>query len=134
MLTNLLPDGNIRLVRNMVVRLPDIKLTVSKGFKTDGASIPWFLGFIGNHFEGDTMAGAVVHDAIYSHRGHVRINGKVELLNRATADYIFYIILRDHCPRWKAPVYYAGVRLGGWMPWYFGKHSNRVIICNITTY
>ena len=133
MITDHLPDGNIRLIKDMVVRLPYIKYTVSKGFKTDGASIPWFLGFIGNHFEGDTMAGAVVHDNLYATRGKVVVDGETRYMSRLEADYTLYTILKEYASPWHAPVYFIAVRIGGWYPWHFGKHSKNGRILSITT-
>ena len=131
MLTDLLPDGNIRLRKDLVVRLICLKYTVPKGFVTDGASIPWFLGFIGNHYEGDTLEGAIIHDAIYSTKGKVLVDGEVRHMSRLGADYTLYSILREYSSKWKARVYYWVVRLGGWYPWYFGKHKKNGKILSI---
>lgn len=91
----------------------DRVITVPAGFTTDFASVPRIpLAFL---LTGDTAhEAAVVHDWLY-------VTG---IYDRATADAIF----REAMAAMGEPVVknwlmWAGVRLGGWVPWSRHNHS-----------
>lgn len=83
--------------------------TVPEGFVTDLASIPrvfrWLLGRWGRY-----GWAAVLHDAMY--------RGLFPGITRGQADYLLLVFMeaRD-TPTWQQVLIYAGVRLGGWVPW-----------------
>lgn len=95
-------------------------LTVRSGFLFDWASTPsllWFClppaGKSGNPYG----IAALIHDWLYAHKA---INGQP--ITRAEADEVFNEICRYvGCHRWLAATMWAGVRLGGWLPWWMGK-------------
>lgn len=92
-----------------------LTIFVPAGFVTDLASIPqalWaVLPPIGPYDEA-----AVVHDYLYQHGGGFRVNGRP--LERVDADRV----LAEACAvcgvsRIKRWAIFAGVRVGGWLPW-----------------
>src|SRR5690606_25480873 len=96
-----------RLVEDLVWDDGERSFTVPAGFLTDLASIPrafrWLL-----HQNGRSRFPAVLHDYLY----------RTNAVSRAEADSIFYRALKSEGV---SPVgrflYWAGVRLGGWLPY-----------------
>ena len=91
----------------------DSTLCVPAGFITDFASVPRIpLAFL---VTGDTAhEAAVVHDWLY-------VSG---IYDRATADAIFREAMKAMGePAIKNWLMWAGVRLGGWIPWSRHNHA-----------
>lgn len=86
-----------------------IRITIFKGFATDGASIPSFLWrIIGHPFEPRSIRAAVVHDFLYSKRCSLNID-------RKKADREFNRIMKqDGVWIIRRTLMYFGVRIGGW--------------------
>lgn len=87
-----------------------IFITVRRGFRTDGASIPrqvWAV--LGHPFDCVRIIAAVVHDAIYA----------THLLPRLLADWLYYLALRQHshAPRLYAFGEFFAIRRGGKGAW-----------------
>jgi len=115
-------DGDVwRLARNVVYRvaigrLAGRLLTIRNGFIFNWASTPsllWFClppaGKSGNPYG----IAALVHDWLYEHQA---INS--EPITRQEADDVFNDVLRYvGVHRWLAATMWAGVRIGGWLPW-----------------
>jgi hypothetical protein len=97
------------LHHNYVATACGYRITVMRGFVTDGASIPpvlWWI--IGNPWNGLVLPAAIIHDALY----------QSEALPRAVADEVFYQLLRRRgVGRVKAWAMWAGVRAAGWTTW-----------------
>ena len=87
-------------------------LTISKGFTTDGASIPrLFWSLVGSPFDPDYMAPALCHDALY----------EAELMERQACDMEFKALLdiNSKAAMYKSDVFYRAVRFGGFFVWMF---------------
>lgn len=81
-------------------------IEVPIGFKTDFASIPIvFLALLGDC----AHEAAVIHDWLYYS----------SLVKRSVADQVLREAMRitRDLPRWKIPMIYFGVRVGGWKAW-----------------
>lgn len=93
------------------------RLSIWKGFRSDGASIPrclWTL--VGPRFAPDTFPAALAHDALYI----------AHLCKRVEADAVFLDLLEECGCSWlKRRAYWAAVRVAGWIP--RGKYSARAI-------
>lgn len=91
------------------------RITVPVGFKTDMASIPKLLWNVLPPI-GKYDAAAVIHDYLYQRPKWTTLNAKY--LTRAQSDGVLreamQILGVGAFTRW---VIYAGVRLGGWVPW-----------------
>lgn len=85
----------------------DRVIEVPSGFKTDLASIPRLLWNILPPF-GRYDAAAVIHDYLYATNGVTR--GQADSVLREAMDSLDVNAL-------VADVIYAGVRVGGWVPW-----------------
>lgn len=84
-------------------------IIVPKGFRTDLASIPFVFRWLLNQ-NGGSRRPAVVHDWLY--RNHI--------MSRKEADALFLRALKyEEVNRVGAWLYWAGVRVGGWLP--YGK-------------
>ena len=110
------PSGNkVKLANDFTVKLGALVITILKGYKSDGASVPqifWSLGF--DPFAPKTLSGALVHDILYT----------VKVFDRKTTDGILYALLRQNgVGIFKSSLYWIGVRLGGWLPWKLTKKS-----------
>jgi len=80
------------------------KYTVSKGFPTDLASVPWGFRNIASQLDG--IEAAVVHDHIYA----------TGSMPRDVADNLFLALLKASGVGWaKRSAMYSAVRVGGWM-------------------
>jgi hypothetical protein len=94
---------------------PDIgTLTVQPGALTDGASIPRLLWTLVGSPMADwrVLRAAILHDQLYRSLG---INGQ---LSRAACDELFRrALIAAGVPAYKAWLYWAGVRAGGWVGW-----------------
>ena len=80
-------DRVYRLMRDYLVQLPYCGrwLLVKEGFVFDGASIPrWLWSIIGNPFDPNWCAAALIHDALYS----------AELLDRHACDKELFHAMR----------------------------------------
>jgi hypothetical protein len=110
-------DGKLILNEDHTITLwvfpdsPDLHLTVPKGFKTDGASIPrplWF--FIGPPISSDYIVPALCHDYLCE-----RAKTKAE---RTLGDAVFFKLLRDQrVKKWKIIIMYFGVGFFGRYLW-----------------
>jgi len=87
------------------------KLTVPRGFESDGASVPRLLwGTVFPPLDQRALYAAVIHDYIY--RTHP------PKWNRKGADIVFFRLLRaDNIPYIRAKLAYIGVRLFGRGSW-----------------
>jgi hypothetical protein len=104
------------LYRSVVL---DALIAVPTGFMTDLASIPRFVQpFIPK--EGKYNRPAVVHDWLYA-KGRIAMIGDGRPVKRKEADDVLYEAMRC-CGVRKSQAFaiYAGVRLGGGVPW--GKY------------
>lgn len=113
-----------------------LRLTVPKGFETDGASVPRLLWtLVGITPDGLHRAAAVAHDFIYRYSGHLpagshQLQMQVQmpmpssmrdtghLWTRKEADRLFARILREcGVSKTRRRIMYLGVRIGGWRSW-----------------
>lgn len=82
-------------------------LIVPAGFVTDLASIPRILYAL-IPVNGRHRAAAILHDWLY----------ETQPLPRAECDRLFLDAMADSGVRWtQRQAMYAGVRIGGWVPW-----------------
>lgn len=104
-------DDYCTLMEDWDVVVEGWRLTVPKGVKTDGASIPRFLWRICGHpLEVPRVYAAVVHDWLYG--------GAVASATRADADRIYYLVLRHFGISWlRARTEYLALRACGWSHW-----------------
>lgn len=89
-------------------------IRVPKGFVTDFASVPRIFWWLFPPW-GKYGKAAVVHDYLY----HTR------MFSRVVSDAIFLeamVVLK--VPLWKRLIIYWAVRIGGWVPWVFGKRKD----------
>lgn len=113
------------------------RLTVPKGFKYDGSSVPWFLWWTGLRPDGLVRAAACLHDWLYSmsndyptpgnrdsHYYYIRYHKGGEWIpqskpwTRKQADKLFARAMREAgYAKWKRRAAYIAVRLFGWVPW-----------------
>jgi len=107
-------------------------ITVQPGAFTDGASIPrplWSL--IGSPMQDHRVfRAAAIHDQLYKSLGYLHaphIAGGYYSLTRSACDAIFRrALIEAGIPRYKARLYWAGVRTGGWVGWRrYAKHPKR---------
>jgi len=96
---------DVVLTKDLNIYFDNLKFTIKKGYKTDGASIPHFLWSIaGSPFQGDTLTPAIFHDICY----------ESEYYSRAVADNNFLFLMRSNDVRWlKRTTYYLMVRIFG---------------------
>jgi hypothetical protein len=108
-------DGTFRLAAPLVyttnVLGDDRTIIVPEGFVTDLYSVPkalqWFVARIQS-----STAPAVVHDFLYS------TVGDGARFTRDECDEVLLEAMRDRgISWWDRSRIYAGVRLGGWLPW-----------------
>lgn len=99
--------GWFEVVNEVTWHYPDLPggvYIVEAGFKTDLASIPFFLRFMFSQ-TGRSRKPAVFHDHMYQNRWETR----------KVCDRAFYIGLRERgVSKFAAKMYYWGVRAGGW--------------------
>lgn len=118
--------GQIVFLKRYTVKYGVLLFIFPKGFKSDGASIPWLFQLFVSPYEGDTLNAALVHDALYSAKGHFKIGKHEYHLTRVQTDRLFKRIMRSsHVPKWKYNAYWLAVRIGGWYPWVFHNQSKK---------
>lgn len=106
----LLKKGKRKLTQVYVYEINGYRITVPKGFITDGASVPDILKPIYNPF-GRYFPAAVVHDYLYSKYNDIGIN-------RTLADKIFNFIMKElKIDRSTRRKFYLAVRCFGEMSW-----------------
>jgi len=129
-IVSILKSGKVKLLKDYTVSMGLVYFKLKKGFISDGASIPRVFAFFGDAFDGNTLNGALIHDALYATKGEVKINNILSKLPRKNTDAIFYDIMKhDGTPLWQRCIYYIGVRLGGWLPFNYGrKKDHREVI------
>lgn len=93
------------------IRIYGDEATISKGFLTDGASIPRILWRVCGHpMSTKRLVSAIVHDAIYA--------GEILGFNRQEADEIYRDSLIERgFAKWKAYLEYYTLRAGGSSHW-----------------
>jgi hypothetical protein len=110
-----IPDsgGQAMLCVDFFIKLPlcGRGLLVAKGFQTDGASIPepvWSI-IDCTPFDPDTLAAAIVHDALYAS----------EILPREDADKEFEELLKRNSRKGSGLhwIFFEAVRIGGSHVW-----------------
>ena len=90
--------------------IKDFPITIPKGFRTDGASIPLVLRPFFERYGKNTEA-AVIHDYLYSKFNDTGIN-------RELADKIFLFILKENGVSWRVRnMMYKAVRMFGEVFW-----------------
>ena len=111
-------DGRLELVHDWKIMYRGERYLISKGFVTDGASIPaWLQWLCGSPWEAPRLYAALVHDFLYS-------GGDPEA-TRADADDLFRDLqISLGVPRWKAYVEWAALRLFGGSHWQGAKKEN----------
>lgn len=95
-----------QLKKTLIIKEGCLTITVPKGFKTDGASIPrlfWFVGW--RPFDGDTLQASIVHDYLY----------KTDFCRHFCDQVFLQIMKRDGVGFIKRTTYYTVVRLLGWV-------------------
>jgi len=96
----------IQLTKSLHLNYKGVKVTLPKGFTTDGASIPRFLWWFGRPFDEDTLLASYTHDYLY-HRTE---------MPRLIADLIFLDMMKENgvgfFKRW---TYFKAVLLFGWV-------------------
>jgi len=114
--TEYIGEGHYRLIEPLVYSMPSGTITVPRGFATDLASMPRALRWLVSTSALWSNA-SVLHDYLYG----------VQRWDRPLADACFRkAMLEDPSVKgWEAAVMYAGVRIGGWYPYYFGKCKAR---------
>lgn len=102
---------------------PKLEIEVPAGFETDLASI-YILRFVSpvlfTVLSGYGSKASVVHDYLYLKQGYFKPNEELVYVpvTRKFADRVYYEALRaEGVSRWRAAIFYFGVRLGGRSPW-----------------
>lgn len=102
-------------------RVNGVTLHIPAGTTTDLASVPRFLWPLIAPMELGGIGCPLIHDWIYRHRGlpgERRAWTPAVRVSRRAADRIFREAMRAAGVGWvKRWVAWAGVRLGGWVPW-----------------
>jgi len=118
--------GRMIFLKPYKVKVHNIQFSFPKGFKSDGASIPWYAQWFGDPYDGDTLDGALVHDGLYGQQGHCILGGTEIVLPRLNVDNIFRGIMGwQHVNPFKKWIYWAMVRMFGWMPWHISPLINK---------
>lgn len=102
--TRVVPEGRFQLISDFHIRWGKFSYTVPKDSVIDFASIPVGLRNVFNRL-GLSRMPAAMHDHMY----------ETKFATRAYCDLLFYKALQGvGVSKWKAWLYYAGVRIGGW--------------------
>ena len=97
-----------QLKEPLIYRKENLKIIVPKGFIFDFASIPKLFWNIFSPNGGRYDRASCLHDWLYA----------TQCLSRKESDWIFYLaMLDDRTPKWKAKIFYWGVRVGGSFAW-----------------
>jgi len=98
--------------------------TARAGFDFDWASVPrlfWRIfppaGVRGNPWG----IAALFHDWLYVHQAVEGVPISREVADRLLREIMVYV----GCAKWRAAIFYRGVRLGGWLPWRRNAEKNR---------
>lgn len=103
----------IQLLKNLHLNYRGIEVTIPKGFKTDGASIPRLFWWFGRPFDGDTLYPSFVHDYLYKNTD----------MPRLIADLIFLDMMKlNGVPFIKRWTYFKAVLVFGWVARLIGKN------------
>ena len=106
---NIIKEDVFILLEDVTVEALGYRITVKKGFDSDGASIPQVLWSVyGNPLSGKFRIAALVHDALYAS----------QIVSRELSDKIFLDLMKQHKvghPK-RQSMYYA-VRSAGWYSW-----------------
>ena len=102
------------------------RVVVEPGFITDFASVPRLFWNIFPPW-GRYGKAAVVHDHLYQTLGLIiEQDGTEKHISRARCDRIFLEAMAVlGVPAWKRWVMWAGVRMGGWLPWRRYQNGHR---------
>lgn len=114
-------DSEFYMVRNNLTwETENYKITVKKGFKTNGASIPnIFYSLIGCPFVGKYVGAAIIHDALYG----------CKPISKQKADLIFNdIMIHNEVPVWKRYMIYQAVKQFGQKAWNEANDDKGLII------
>lgn len=108
----------LKLRREMVYFVGRRAVTVPKGFRCDGMSVPRALwGLVSPAIHPQTIAAAILHDWLYRTANHS--------LTRKQADWLFFLLmLKCKFSRWRSALAYLGVRLFGKKSWAKGREKN----------
>lgn len=103
------------------IRWRDLTLTIPKGFRWDGASVPRIVRSLIDN-DDCSEAGALGHDAIYKFNGYLPVDW-IRPLGRVVSRLEGDQLLRDFMeleerPEWKEAAVYQGVRRFGWYAWW----------------
>lgn len=110
--------GNaVKLRRDMVYFVNGRTVTVPKGFRCDGMSVPRCLwSLVSPMIHPQTIAASILHDWLCRTTAHS--------FTRKQADQFFYfLLLKCKFPRWRAWLAYVGVRLCGAKYWAKGRQK-----------
>lgn len=94
-----------KLTLKQTIRLREgcITITIPKGFKTDGVSIPRIFWWFGKPFDSDTLISAIVHDNLY----HTHVP-------KLISDLIFLHLMKRYEVKWyKRWIYFIVVLMFG---------------------
>ena len=83
-------------------------VTVPEGFRTDLASIPWFVGWLLKRNDIPWIVAGIIHDHGYHTQTEPRRTVDRRLRDVARA---------EGAPAWHTHIVYAAVRLFGWPSW-----------------
>lgn len=97
--------------------------TVPRGFRTDGASIPWPLRFLAGHPFGTAIRSAVLHDWLYSQH----------LCTRGQSDRIMFVSMGvEGVSMFRRCIIWAALRVGGWWAWRTSpKIPDRIVTADV---
>jgi hypothetical protein len=118
--------GEYKLYKDIEYVYNGKRITVLKGFITDGASIPKMLwAFVGSPYIGNYVEAAVIHDALYAYK---------RKFTRKEADAVFDQIMKEsNVSDFKRFIIWAAVRLFGYPAWRFNDarddlNKHRVVV------
>ncbi len=100
---------NVRVLKNIYIKLYGVFYIIPKGFKSDGASIPLWLTalFRINPFDKNILLFSILHDYFY----------RTQFLPRFMADAIYEIGLEQTSSKLIAKSFYVALRSTGGLAW-----------------
>lgn len=120
-------------------------ITIKKGFRYDGASVPKFLWKFGLEPDGKHRAAALVHDFIYIHKGKLPLgsikasyessknHAQTGTFSRKDADRLFGKIMKEAGVKpSQKKIMKLGVTFFGWIYWPNGRDLIFAAIVKIT--